>query len=60
VLFANCSTNAELLHASEHMGSNIGTARVVAEIFPKLFFAAVRSRDTRLNRYLRNRALLTR
>jgi hypothetical protein len=55
VLFANCSAKADLLHASEHMGGNIGTARVVAEVFRKLFFAAVRSSDARPNRYLRNR-----
>lgn len=55
MLFANCSAKAELFHASEHMASNIGTW-VVAEGFPKLFFAAVRSCDARLNRYLRNRA----
>jgi hypothetical protein len=58
VLFANCSAKAEFLHTSEHMRSNIGTVWMVAEIFRKLFFATVRGRDARLNRYLRNRALL--
>lgn len=54
MLFASCSAKADVLHTSEHMGSNIGTARVVAEVFRELFFAAVRSRDARLDRYLRN------
>ena len=54
MLFANCSPKADFLYASEHMGSNIGTARVVAEVFRQLFFAAVRSRDAHLDRYLRN------
>jgi hypothetical protein len=54
VLFASCSAKADVLHTSEHMGSNIGTARVVAEVFRELFFAPVRIRDARLDRYLRN------
>jgi hypothetical protein len=33
VLVANDADKAELRHASEHLGSNIGTAGVVAEIF---------------------------
>jgi len=55
VLFANCGANADSPHASERMGSNIGTVRVVAEIFSELFFTAVRSHHARLNRDLRNR-----
>jgi hypothetical protein len=55
VLFANCGADADPLHASERMGSNIGTVRVVAEIFRELFFTAVRSHHARLNRYLRKR-----
>jgi hypothetical protein len=35
VLIANDSANAELGHASEHLGSNIGTARVVTDVFSK-------------------------
>jgi hypothetical protein len=54
VLVANDSDKAELRHASEHLGSNIRTARVVAKIFSKQFFAPVRSRVPRLDRYLRN------
>ena len=33
MLVANYSGKAELRHASEHLGSNIGTAWMVAEIF---------------------------
>ena len=55
VLFTNCGAKADILRAPEHMGSNIGTALFVAEVFRKLFFAAVRRRETRLDRYLRHR-----
>lgn len=55
MLFAHCGANADSLHASERMGSDIGTVRVVAEIFRELFFTAIRSHHARLNRYLRNR-----
>jgi hypothetical protein len=55
VLIANCSAKADLLHATEHTGCNVGTARLVAEVFRDLFFAPVGSRETRLDRYQRNR-----
>ena len=32
MLVANSRDNADLSHASEHMGGNIGTARVVAQV----------------------------
>ncbi len=54
MLVANGSDKAELRHASEHLGCNIRTARVVAEVFGEQFFAPVRSREARLDRYLRN------
>jgi hypothetical protein len=54
VLIANCSTNANLLCVSEHTSSDINAVRVVAEIFSKQFFAAIRTREARLNRYQRN------
>ena len=54
VLVANDSDKAELREVSEHMSSNIRTARVVAEILCKFFLPSVRSRVARLNRYLRN------
>ena len=54
VLVANHGHEAKLRNATEHAGSNIGTARVVANIFRENFFAAVWSRDARLNRYPRN------
>jgi len=59
VVLTNCSLKAEFRQASEPTGSNIGTARVVAKVFRKLFFASVRSREARFNRYLRNRDLLS-
>jgi hypothetical protein len=43
VLVANDSGKAEFRHASQHMGSNIGTTGVVAEVFREQFFAPVRS-----------------
>jgi hypothetical protein len=41
VLVANDSDIAEFHHTSEHLGSNIGTAGVVAKIFSEQFFAPV-------------------
>jgi hypothetical protein len=55
VLVANHSHKVERNNATEYLGSNIGTAWVVTEIFGNLFFAAVPSREPRLDRYLRNR-----
>ena len=54
VLVANHGHDAKLRNATEHMYSNIGAARVVAKVFRENFFAAVRSRKTRLDGYLRN------
>jgi hypothetical protein len=54
VLVTNGCHGADLPYVPEHVGSNIGTVRVVAKILSKFFFAPVRSRATRLNRYLRN------
>ena len=54
MLIANDSDSSEFHHASEHLGSNIGTAGVVTEIFSEQFFAPVRSREARLDRHLRN------
>lgn len=54
VLVADGCDNANFPHAPKHMGSNIGTAGLVTEIFGKQFFTAVRSREARLDRYLRN------
>jgi hypothetical protein len=58
VLVANHGHEAKLHNAAEHASSNIGTARVVANVFRENFFAAVWSRDARLNRYPRNRGPL--
>ena len=54
VLLANCDAQADLFHVSKHTSSNIGTSWVVTEILRDLFFAAVRSREARLNRYVRH------
>jgi hypothetical protein len=54
VLIANGSDKVEFRHASEHLACNIRTARVVAEVFGEQFFVPVRSREARLDRYLRN------
>ncbi len=54
MLVARGDGKAELRHASEYLGSNIGTVRVVAQIFREQLFAPVRSREACLNRYLRN------
>jgi hypothetical protein len=54
VLIANGSDKVEFRHASEHLACNIRTARVVAEVLGEQFFATVRSREARLDRYLRN------
>ena len=55
MLIANDSGKVDFRHASEHLACNIRTARVVAEVFGEQFFVPVRSRDARLDRYLRYR-----
>ena len=55
MLFANDSEQAEFRHASEHLGRNIRTAWMVAEVFGEQFFTPVRRGEARLDRYLRNR-----
>jgi hypothetical protein len=54
VLAANGSDKAKFSHASEHLGRYIRTAWVVAEVFGEQFLVPVRSRESRLDRYLRN------
>jgi hypothetical protein len=54
VVIANGSDKVEFRHASEHLACKIRTARVVAEVLGEQFFAPVRSREARLDRYLRN------
>jgi hypothetical protein len=56
VFVANGCHSAELHHAPKHVGSNMGTARLVAQIFRELLFAAVRSDEARLDHHLRNGA----
>ena len=54
VFLADGCHNADFPYAPEHMGSNVGTVRLVAQIFGEKFFAPVRSREARLDRHLRN------
>jgi hypothetical protein len=54
VLVTNGCHHAEFYYASEHVGSNVMTSGVVAEIFGEQFFAPVWSFEARLDRYLRN------
>jgi hypothetical protein len=56
VLVTNGRDNADFSNASEHMGSNIGTARVVAQILREELFVPVWHCDARLDRHLRNRS----
>ena len=53
MLIADRCANAKCHNDAEHMRRNIGTARVVAEVFRELFLAAIWSRKPRLNRYPR-------
>jgi hypothetical protein len=43
MLVADCCGKAKLHDAAKHMSGNIGATWVVAEIFRKFFFVAVRS-----------------
>ena len=44
VFFTNGCDKAELRNAAEHLGSLIGTAPMIAQIFGKFFLVAVRGR----------------
>jgi hypothetical protein len=54
VLVTNGCDEGELPSTSECVGCNIRTSRMVAKIFSEQLFAAVRSSEARLDRYLRN------
>jgi hypothetical protein len=54
VVFADGCAEAEFRNAAEHLSSDIGTARVVAQILGKFLFAAVWSCEARLNGYPRH------
>ena len=54
VLITNDRDEAELRHTSERPGRDIGTTRVVTNIFSEQFFAPIRSRKARFDRYQRN------
>jgi hypothetical protein len=51
VFLANNRGQAKVSEASEHLGSNIGTVLVVAEVFGEQFFTSVWSRKARFNGY---------
>ena len=55
VLVANDSDIAESHRASKDLSRDIGTVRMVAEIFTEQFFAPVRSLEASSDRHLRNR-----
>ena len=54
VLVTNGYGKAEFPRASERVGGNIRTSRVIAQIFSEQFFATVWRLEARLDRYLRN------
>jgi hypothetical protein len=54
VFVADRGHGANLPHAPQYVGSNIGTLRLVAQIFGEKFFAPVRRCEARLDRYLRH------
>jgi hypothetical protein len=54
MLVANDSDTAEFNHTSQHLCSNIGTPRMVTEIFDEQFFVPGWSRETCLDCHLRN------
>jgi len=56
VLIANGRHQAKFRDDAEHMRRNIGTARVVAEIFREFFFVALWRGKARLNRDPRHNA----
>jgi len=55
MLVANSCHGADLSDAAKHLGSDIGTVRVVAQILAEQLFAPVPSFEARLDDYLRNR-----
>jgi hypothetical protein len=54
VLIADGCHSADLPHAPKCLSSDIGTVRVVAQIFGERLFAPIRSREARLYGYCRN------
>jgi hypothetical protein len=55
VFVADSCGGTDLHHAAEHMGSNVGTARLIAKVFGEEFVVPVRCLEARLDGYLRNR-----
>jgi hypothetical protein len=54
MLIANRSDGTDLPYAPKRLSRNIGTAGMVTQVFREEFFAPVRIREARLDRYLRN------
>ena len=54
MLVANDSGPVEFHHAPEHLGSDVRTARLIAQIFREKLFVSVRSPEACFDRYLRN------
>jgi hypothetical protein len=59
VLIADGGYHADLSHAPQHVGGDIGTARLVAEVFGEYLVPPFRSCEARFDRYLRNGDPLT-
>ena len=57
MLVADRCHDADLPHAPEHVGRDVGTARLVTQIFCQEFFAPIRRLEARFYRYLRNSEL---
>ena len=55
---ADGDAKANLFYASQHMGGKIRTSRLITEVLRDLFFAAVRSRQPRLDRHVRHGELV--
>jgi hypothetical protein len=60
VLFASHGEGTKLNNATDHASSNLGTARMITEVFTKDLFVTVPGLDTRLYGYERNRELQAR
>ena len=57
VLVASGGQGANFSYAPKCLSSNVGTVRVVTEIFSEQFVAPVWSREARFDGYLRNRRI---
>ena len=54
MLFADCGGGANVPCDAEYRSGNIAAPRKIADVFGDLFFSAIRSLHTGLDRYVRN------